>query len=78
MARDISAGHLSVTERTFRRMQPGEVDQLKFEMNRLLNSVRGDQPNLADFDALRDRNRRIQRLTGALRVMNHFLVAHRR
>lgn len=78
MARDISAGHLAITERTFRRMQPAEIDKLKFEMNRMLNSVRGDQPALDDFDAVRIRNRRIQRLMGAMRMLNFHLLERRR
>ncbi len=78
MARDIGAGHVTVTHATFRRMQPTEIDKLKFEMTRLLASVRGTQPDLADGDALRDRNRRIQRLTTARRVMDFYLAERRR
>ncbi|MDH3744152.1 MAG: hypothetical protein OES47_03510 [Acidobacteriota bacterium] len=69
MARDISKGFVIVSDRTFRRMQGSQMDQLALEMNRLLRDVRGQQPDLADTTALRDRNICIRRLTAALSIL---------
>ncbi len=78
MARDICAGHVLVNERTFRRMRVSEVDKVRFEMNRLLTSIRGSQPSLDDIEALRDRNRQIQKIVSALRVLDFHLQATRK
>ena len=69
MAKDIGSGFLLVTERTLQRLTTVQVDQLSFEVERQLRDVRSQQPDLADIDALRDRNRRIQRLNGGKRVI---------
>ena len=68
MARDIAGGYLTVTDRTFFRLRSRQVEQLVFEIQRRLRGIRGQQPDLADIDALRMRNQSIQRLNSALRV----------
>ena len=68
MARDIAGGYLLVTERTFLRLGPAQVDQVVFEIQRRLREVRGQQPDLADIGGLRTRNVAIQRLNAALRI----------
>jgi hypothetical protein len=69
MVRDIGEGYLLVTERTFARMPPTELDQVTFELDRKLREVRGDQPPLDATAELQLRNRRISRLVGAQRVL---------
>jgi hypothetical protein len=73
MARDIMEGFILVTERTFARMLPTELDQLAFEMDRIMRDVRGDQPSLDDLPAIQQRNRKISRLNTALMILR----AHR-
>ncbi len=73
MAHDIMGGFVLVTERTFSRMLPGEIDQLAFEMDRALREVRGDQAPLDDLAAIQQRNRKIQRVNSALIILR----AHR-
>lgn len=68
MARDIAGGFLSVSDRTFLRLQGRQVEQVVFEIQRRLRETRGQQPDLADIDKLRARNQTIQRLNTALRV----------
>ena len=68
MARDIAGGYLLVTDRTFFRLQRRQVEQVVFQIQRRLRDIRGQQPDLADIDALRIRNQSIQRLNSALRV----------
>lgn len=69
MAKDIGEGVLLVTDRTFLRLVPAELDQLGFELERALREVRGNQPSLDDQAALLQRNRRITRLTQAMTML---------
>ncbi len=69
MARDIGDGYIAVTERTVARLGAAELDQLAFELDRRLRDLRGESPPLDDTLALQQRNRRIQRLAGALQVV---------
>lgn len=69
MVREVAAGHFLVTERTFKPYTPAQLDQLAFELDRHLREVRGDQPSHEDSQAVRDRNRRIQRINTALMIL---------
>ncbi len=72
MAKDIAEGYHLVTERTFKNMSRGEVEQLAFELDRCLREIRAEQPPLDDLDLIKSRNRRIQRLNQASLVLrNH-------
>ena len=68
MTRDIAEGHVLVTERVLRRLSGPQVEQLRFELERKLRELRGQPLDLADHKALLERNRRIQRLNGAVQV----------
>ena len=74
MARDIGDGFVLVSERTFLRMSPSDMDKINFELDRRLREVRGSQPDQNDGQALQQRNRRLQRISHAKSV----LVAFRR
>lgn len=78
MARDISEGHLLVTERTFARLKDREMDSLGFELDRLLRSVRGSQPETGATREVQLRQRRLQRITGAKRMLTAYLQRTRR
>jgi hypothetical protein len=69
MAKDISEGHILVTERLIRRLSLPEMGQLSHEVDRKLRELRGEQPDLDDQQALLLRNRRISRLKSALMVI---------
>ena len=77
MAKEIADGFLLVTERNFRRLSAAEISKLGFEIERQLRSIRGEQPPLDDIAALQARNRKIQRLNGALQVLRAFRMKHR-
>lgn len=72
MANQISEGFVLVTERTFTRMLRPELDQLAFELERLMRDVRGDQPSLEDLPAIQLRNRKLQRLNSAVMMLQSF------
>lgn len=72
MARDIGGGYVLVTERTYQRFSLEELDQLAFELDRLMRDLRGEQPALDDLPAIQQRNRKLQRLTGALSMLRGY------
>jgi len=69
MVQSICSGVLLVTERTFKRLDAGELRQLSFELDKQLRTVRAEQPALDDTAAIQDRQRRIQRLNSALNML---------
>jgi hypothetical protein len=73
MAGQVSEGYLLLNAHHLKRMIPNEIREFKFEMEKLLNEIRGDQPPLHELDLLRKRNRRISRLNNALLVVNTHL-----
>jgi hypothetical protein len=74
MARDVAEGYLLVTERTFKTMNRSDLDQVAFEMDRYLRELRGDQPALDDVPAIQLRQRRMQRLNGALVMIRAYRI----
>ncbi len=77
MAKDIGDGVMIPTERSWIRLQPGELDQVGFELERALREVRGNQPPLEDQQALLARNRRIQRLNAGLTMLRGYQMRRR-
>lgn len=77
MVRDIGEGYLLVTERTFSRLGAAEMQQLSFELERRVRQVRGNQPSLDDQKELQSRNRRLQRLVGAQRMLQSLRTRRR-
>lgn len=71
-ARDIGEGYQTVTERSFKGLAKGEMDTLAFEIDRALREIRGEQAPLEDLVAIQTRNRRIQRLNGALMMLRSY------
>jgi len=72
MARDIAEGYFTVTERSFQRMDRGDLDRITFEMDRILRDVRSQQPDLEDIPAIKERNRKIQRINSALMILRAY------
>ena len=71
-ARDIGEGYQTVTERSFKGLSKGDMDQLAFELDRALRDIRGEQAPLEDLAAIQARSRKIQRLNGALMMMRTY------
>ncbi len=72
MVQQISEGYILVTERTFKRLKKHELDKLRFELDRLMRSIRADQPDLEDQKAVKLRNRKIQRLKTTHMMMRSY------
>ncbi len=77
MAKDIADGVLLPTERTWARLQPAELDSIAFELERALRDVRGSQPAIDDLPAVQLRNRKLQRLNGAVTMLRGFQARRR-
>ena len=71
-ARDISEGFQVVTERSFKGITPTEMDQLAFEINRNLRDIRAEQVATDDLPMIQAKNRKLQRLNGALMMMRTY------
>ena len=71
-ARDIAEGFQVVTERSFKGILPHEMDQLAFEINRGLRDIRAEQVATEDLPGVQAKNRKIQRLNGALMMMRSY------
>lgn len=72
MTRDVAEGYLLLTERTFKTLTRGDLDQLAFEFDRHLRELRGDQPAIDDLPAVQLRQRRMQRLNSALQMLRSY------
>jgi hypothetical protein len=74
MARDIIAGYILMTSSTIKRYNHAELGQLKFELERAQTTIRSEQPAQDDQEALQFRNRKLTRITGAIRMIDAFLT----
>ena len=69
MARDIVAGYIALNSNTIKRFTPVELQQLRFELEKVQTTVRCEQPLQDDHEALQLRNRKLNRITGAIRII---------
>ena len=72
MARDIGEGFVQVTERTFRGMGDGELQQLAHEAERYMRELRGESGVQEDMPELQARQRRLQRLRQAMSILRAY------
>ena len=72
MASQISEGYILVNERTFHRLQRGELDKLTFELEKRLREIRGEQPDLADTKAVQQRQRKMMRINSATMMLRAY------
>jgi hypothetical protein len=66
MSQQIADGFILVSERTYKRLERGELDKLGFEMDKLLREVRAVQVPLDDIPAIQHKQRKASRLMGAI------------
>lgn len=69
MANQVSEGYVSLTPATLKRFGAGELNQLHFELNRILTDLRGNQPIQGDTSALKAYHHRTSRVRGAMQVV---------
>mgnify|MGYP001554328347 FL=1 len=71
MANQVCAGYTLLSPTILKRLSVDQMRSLEFEIDKRLRETRADQVDLQDMDAVRDRNRRMSRIEGALRVLRH-------
>jgi hypothetical protein len=71
MARDVCEGYILLNANLLKRMTTDELKLFRFELEKMLSSVRGDQPPLDNVMALQSRNRKISRLSSAVFMVNN-------
>ena len=74
MANQITDGFVLVTPTLLRRFGRPELTQLKFELQRLLTSLRGNQPTSDDTQALQTYHHKIGRIRGASQVIQNQIL----
>jgi hypothetical protein len=72
MSQQIADGFILVSERTYKRLERGELDKLGFEMDKLLREVRAVQVPLDDIQGLQHKNRKASRLMGAISQLRQY------
>lgn len=78
MARDVGEGYILLNTTTLRRLVGDELKQLRFEVERILTTLRAEQPPVDDTLAIQARNRKISRLNGAVTMINNQMHSTRR
>ena len=78
MARDVGEGYILVNVNMLRRLTPEELKTLRFEMERILTSIRSEQPPAPDdVQSIQGRNRKISRLNSGVTMINNQLMSKR-
>jgi hypothetical protein len=75
MASQIAEGYILLSSNTLRGFLPGELNNLRLELDKLLRETRALTPPSDDALAQQSRNRRIGRLSSAIQVVSHQLTA---
>lgn len=71
MARDIADGYVITSELTFKQFKPPDFQSFLFETDKLLREIRANPPLASDIEAVKKRQRRMQRLQQALTIANN-------
>ena len=77
MARQVCDGFTLLSQMLLKRLSLGQMVALEFELDKRLRTTRGEAVDLQDQEALQKRNRRIQRIEGAVRLVRHTVQLRR-
>ena len=77
MARQVCDGYTLLSPNSLKRLSLDQMKQLEFELDKKLRNTRGEQPSLDDQPALLERNRRISRIEGQVRVLRNTIQQKR-
>jgi hypothetical protein len=77
MARQICDGFTLMSPVVVKKLDIKQMEMLEFELDRRLRDTRSEPMDLADQEALNQRNRRVTRIEGALRVLRMLMQKRR-
>jgi len=72
MANQLMEGYILLTRVTLKKYSLRDLQLLKSELEKSLREVRSQQPPLGDINAIKQRNRRTQRLTSARSIIESY------
>ena len=71
MANQICDGFTLMSQAVVRRLDLSQMKELEFQLDKRLRETRSEPMDLSDQQSVTNRNRRISRIEGALRVLRH-------
>jgi len=77
MARQVCDGYTLLSQMLLKRLSLEQMVALEFELDKRLRETRGEAVDLQDQQGLQQRNRRISRIEGAVRVLRHTVQLRR-
>ncbi len=77
MARDVSEGYILLNPVIMRKMTVAELQQLRFELDKVIRETRSFQPPQDDTMAQQQRNRKILRIQQAMLVIDNQISMRR-
>jgi len=77
MARQVCDGYTLLSQMLLKRLSLEQMVALEFELDKRLRETRGETVDLQDQQGLQQRNRRISRIEGAVRVLRHTVQLRR-
>ncbi|MBI2839153.1 MAG: hypothetical protein HYX75_12610 [Acidobacteria bacterium] len=77
MARDVSEGYILLNPVIMRKMTVPELQQLRFELDKVIRETRSSQPPQDDTMAQQQRNRKILRIQQAMLVIDNQISMRR-
>jgi hypothetical protein len=69
MVRDIAEGYILLAEPLLKRFSVPELEQLKMEVEKTIRDYRGNMPGQDNPQEVQAHQRKLMRLTGALRMV---------
>jgi hypothetical protein len=75
MAGQIAGGYCLVSSANLKGFLPGELQLLRFELEKLLRNARSEVPPQDDAIAQQSRNQKIGRLTSAVQVVQYQMTS---
>lgn len=78
MANQICEGYASLNIVAVKRFNDAELNSLRFELDKLIKSLRGEVIPEGELDRVKERNRKVSRINQALLVIQGHLQKKRR
>jgi hypothetical protein len=73
MSREISEGYILISPNSLKKYSNLEIRELQRELEKIQREARAEQPPLDDLNAIKKKNRKIQRISSALLTIRNFL-----